>query len=283
MFFEIRGGQFHYLWPNTRYTQAPAYADLTTNIVSGGNRDGWFNIPTRNQVLGSFSYFKDGWGGSHNFKIGGEFFDERFDYLRGQDGLGYVPGDVLHILRNGSPSEVLLFQSPIRLAQRSADHRRCIASDTWRASPRLTLTLGPGYDRYQSYLPEQTGPPVGPFNPTQANFPAVDNLITWNLPAPRVGLTYDLTGNGKTVLKANYGAVLVESGTTSIDELVNPECASTGTGGTTGTTERRQGLAARRAGRRADVAGRRRRQHACSIRTSRTRGRASSPAGSSTS
>ena len=52
-FFEIRGGQFHYKWPNTRYTNAPAYADLGTNIVSGGNRDGWFNIPTRNQVLGS--------------------------------------------------------------------------------------------------------------------------------------------------------------------------------------------------------------------------------------
>ena len=85
-FFEIRGGQFHYKWPNTRYTNAPAYADLGTNIVSGGNRDGWFNIPTRNQVLGSYSYFKDGWGGSHNFKIGGEIFDERFDYLRGQDG-----------------------------------------------------------------------------------------------------------------------------------------------------------------------------------------------------
>jgi hypothetical protein len=47
--------------------------------VSGGNRDGWFNIPTRNQVLGSLSYFKDGWGGSHNFKIGGEIFDQRFN------------------------------------------------------------------------------------------------------------------------------------------------------------------------------------------------------------
>ena len=42
MFFEVHGGQFHYLWPNTRETQAPAYQDLTTNIVSGGNQDGWF-------------------------------------------------------------------------------------------------------------------------------------------------------------------------------------------------------------------------------------------------
>ena len=104
--------------------ERPAYADLGTNIVTGGNRDGWFNIPTRNQVLGSYSYFKDGWGGSHNFKIGGEIFDERFDYLRGQDGLGYVPGDVLHILRNGAPSEVLLLPLADRLAQRPAHLRR---------------------------------------------------------------------------------------------------------------------------------------------------------------
>ena len=119
-FFEIRGGQFAYVWPNYRYTNSPAYADLGTNIVSGGNRDGWFNIPTRNQVLGSFSYYKDGWGGSHNFKIGGEIFDERFDYERGQDGLGYVPGDVMHILRNGCRlgSAVL----PRRRPPRSTDY-----------------------------------------------------------------------------------------------------------------------------------------------------------------
>ena len=63
----------------------------------------------------------------------------------------------------------------------------------------MTLNLGVVYDRYRSYLPAQTGPPVGPFNPTQTNFAAVDNLLTWNLPAPRLGFTYDLRGNGKTV------------------------------------------------------------------------------------
>src|SRR5262252_8979390 len=42
MFFEVHGGQFHYLWPNHRYTDAPAYQDISTNVVSGGNRDGWY-------------------------------------------------------------------------------------------------------------------------------------------------------------------------------------------------------------------------------------------------
>jgi hypothetical protein len=221
MFFEIHGGQFHYLWPNTRYTQAPAYQDLATNIVSGGNQDGWFRDITRNQILGSLSYFKDGWGGSHNFKVGGEFFNERYDDLRGQGGLGQVPNDVLMLLRNGSPSEVILFQSPTA-SLNGLWTTGLYASDVWRVSSRLTFNLGLVYDRYQSYLPAQVGPPVGPFNATQVNFPAVNNLITWNTVAPRAGMTYDLTGNGKTVLKANYASYWWNPGTTAIDSLVNP-------------------------------------------------------------
>ena len=95
-------------------------------------------------------------------------------------------------------------------------------SDTWRTSSRLTLSLGVRFDRYRSYLPEQTGPPVGPFNPTQTTFPAVDNLLTWNLPAPRVGFTYDLRGNGKTVLKGNAALYWWNPGTGAVDEQVNP-------------------------------------------------------------
>ena len=221
MFFEVHGGQFHYLWPNTRNSNAPAYEDLTTNIVSGGNQDGWFRDITRNQVLGSLNYFKEGWGGSHNFKFGGEFFNERFDDLRGQDGKGQVPGDVLMVLRNGNPSEVVLFQSP-STSLNGLWTTGLYASDTWRASSRLTFNLGVVFDRYRSYLPEQTGPPVGPFNPAQTNFPAVDNLITWNVTAPRLGFTYDLSGNGKTVVKANYALYWWNPGTTAIDSLVNP-------------------------------------------------------------
>ncbi|HEV3059556.1 MAG TPA: carboxypeptidase regulatory-like domain-containing protein [Vicinamibacterales bacterium] len=221
MFFEVHGGQFHYLWPNTRYTQAPAYEDLSTNIVSGGNQDGWFRDITRNQILGSLSYFKDGWAGSHNLKVGGEFFNERYDDLRGQNGLGQVPGDVLMVLSRGKPSEVVLFQSPTA-SLNGLWTTGLYASDLWRLNSRLTVTLGVVFDRYRSYLPAQTGPPVGPFNPTQTNFAAVDNLITWNLTAPRVGLTYDLGGNGKTVLKANYASYWWNPGTTAIDSLVNP-------------------------------------------------------------
>jgi len=220
MFVELRVGQYGYNWPNFRRTEAPAFQDLSTNIVTGGNRDGWRNIPVRNQVLGSYSIFKDGWGGTHNFKIGGEYFKETYNYLRGAGGKGYVPGDVLHMLRNGAPAEVYLFQTPS--SSYSALYTTGLyVTDTWRMGSRLTLSLGARFDRYRSALPAQSGPPVGRFNTTQVQFAAIDNVLTWNLPAPRVGFTFDLSGNGKTVLKGNYAQYWWNPGTSKVADLVN--------------------------------------------------------------
>jgi len=115
----------------------------------------------------------------------------------------------------------LLFQSPTA-SLNGLRTTGLYASDLWRVGPRLSFTVGVTYDRYQSYLPGQTGPPVGPFNAQQVSFAAVDNLITWNTFAPRLGFTYDLSGDGKTVLKGNYALYWWNPGTTAIDSLVNP-------------------------------------------------------------
>jgi hypothetical protein len=221
MFFEVRGGQFGYDWPYRRNSNAPAFQDLSTNVVSGGNQDGWWTNRRRNQVFGTLSIFKDGWAGSHNFKIGGEVFNESTEYKRGAGGVGNVPGDVLHVLRNGLPSEVLLFQSPVD----SFDGLRTFGAyitDTWRATGKLTLSLGARFDRYRSFLPAQTGPPSGTFNTApQVSFASIDNLLTWNLPAPRLGFTYDLVGNGRTVIKGNYAQYWWNPGTSVIAENLN--------------------------------------------------------------
>jgi hypothetical protein len=220
VFFEVRGGQFGYDWPYHRNSDGPAFQDLSTNVVSGGNQDGWWTNRRRNQIFGTLSIFKDGWAGSHNFKIGGELFDESTEYKRGDGGVGNVPNDVLQVLRNGQPSEVLLFQSPVD----SLDGLRTFGAyitDTWRATSRLTFSLGLRFDHYRSYLPAQVGPPVGKFNLTQVSFAAQDNLLTWNLPAPRLGMTFDLFGTGKTVLKANYAQYYWNPGTAVIAENVN--------------------------------------------------------------
>ncbi len=197
-FFEMRAGQFGYDWPNKPNGSDPRWEDIGNNIVRGGNRD-WQRDRRRNQVLGSLSYFKDGWGGNHNFKFGGEVFRETVtDFYKD----GY-PGDVVHVSRNNVPIEVYLIQAP-SISENGLWTYSGFANDTWRVGDRLTLNVGLRFDRYRAFLPEQEHA-AGRFNPTAIQFAAVDNVIDWNLVAPRIGGTFDLRGDGKTVLKANYG------------------------------------------------------------------------------
>lgn len=219
-FMEFRGGQFRYVWPNFRYSEEPAYQDIGNQIVRGGNRDGWFRTPARNQVAGSFTYFKSGWGGEHNVKVGGEWFRETFTDERGIGVNGVVPGDVLHILNNGAPSQVYLFATP-SVSEQGLLTLGLYVQDSWRIGNRLTLNLGLRFDRYRNFLPEQVGPPAGPFNATQLTFPEVSNVNTFNEPVPRLGMVYDLTGQGRTVIKANYAQYAWNPGTALAENVNN--------------------------------------------------------------
>ncbi|HUE84714.1 MAG TPA: TonB-dependent receptor [Vicinamibacterales bacterium] len=218
-YLELRGGQFRYIWPNFRHSDSPAFQDIGNQTVSGGNRDGWYRTPSRNQVAGSITYFRPGPAGEHNIKFGGEWFRETFTDERGRGGLGNVPGDVLHILNNGVPAEVYLFATP-SISEQGMRTDGLYLQDTWRVGRKLTLNLGVRYDRYKSFLPQQEGPPVGPFNPTQLSFPEVGNVITFNHFAPRIGIIYDLTGRGQTVFKVNFGHYYWNPGVT-ISQNVN--------------------------------------------------------------
>lgn len=197
-FVELRGGQFGYDWPNLPNGSSPRFEDIGNLEVSGGNRD-WERTRRRNQVLGSVSYFMDNRLGNHNFKFGGEVFRETVTD-NWKDG---YPGDVLHVLQNRAPIEIYQFQTP-SISENGLWTYSAYAADTWRVGGRLTLNLGLRFDRYRAFLPEQEHA-AGRFNPAPIQFAEVANVIDWNLFAPRVGGTYDLRGNGKTVVKFNVG------------------------------------------------------------------------------
>lgn len=196
-FFEVRAGQFGYNWPNHPNGTGPRFEDTGNNIITGGNRD-WNRDRRRDQVLGSLSYFKDGWGGDHNFKVGGEIFRETTvdTWLDG------YPGDVLHRLNNGVPTDVYLFEPGEGIV--GLWTYAAFVNDTWRVGNRLSLNLGLRFDKYGGFLPEQEHP-VSRFNAVAISFPAQDDVFSWNLFSPRAGVTYDIAGNGRTVVKLNYG------------------------------------------------------------------------------
>ena len=206
MFFEIRTGGIGYNWDDYNYTTAPSYEDTSTGLVSGAARK-QYSDPRRYQVLGSTSYYHPGWVGSHNMKLGWEIFRETG--TNGQRAGSY--NDVVHILRNGAPFEVYLLGNPTN-ATAGLWTIGLYLTDNWRPSERISMNLGVRYDRYQNFLSAQRHE-ADRFFPETVEFPEIKNVRLYTTVAPRFGLTYDISGDGKTVIKANTGLYWENPGT----------------------------------------------------------------------
>ena len=214
MFAEFRTGQFGYNFGLVSNTDATRYEDLQTNQVFGGGRD-WLNKRRRNQYTGALSYFKDNFlGGTHNLKAGGEYLDESGNIIWQQ---GYADS-VIHFLSSGAPNSVRLYNSGTS-AQNALATTSLFLTDTWTID-RLTLNVGARFDRYRVWLPAQSTP-VSRFNAVARDYAEISEVVAFNHIVPRLGVTYDLTGDGRTVLKGNWGRFYFNPGV-NLADAVNP-------------------------------------------------------------
>ena len=72
---------------------------------------------------------------------------------------------------------------------------------------RLTLQGALRFDRASSWFPEQQAGPSR-FLPTAIIFPETKGVDSYKDLTPRMGVAYDVFGNGKTALKLNVGKYL---------------------------------------------------------------------------
>jgi hypothetical protein len=89
------------------------------------------------------------------------------------------------------------------------------------------MNLGVRFDHYDVFTPTQNQLaftfPTGLTIPNQT-FPEA-HYLKWDSLAPRLGISYDIQGNGKTVLKANYGIYKFNPGV-GIADQANPNQSS---------------------------------------------------------
>jgi hypothetical protein len=214
LYLEARYGDFGY-YDVRRANSDDDYfwRDSTLLILTGASAESQ-NDRDRKQLTGAATYFLDTKMGSHTFKFGGEMYLESQWGGRTQN----AGGNIEHIYSNNQPSQVVFgIPTALSISGLSAsddgdllvvnklDQQDVFINDTWSMG-RVTLNLGARWDRYRGWMPqqEQIAFAVGPVSVPAQTFEE-RSFFTWNSIGPRAGITYDLAGDGKTVLKASYG------------------------------------------------------------------------------
>jgi hypothetical protein len=196
----------------------------TSQIYDGGANNGYQDQKRwKPQGYVSLSYFKDGWAGSHDFKVGVDIKRDRRSLFRDQ------PFDVFYRDANGVPAQIDLYNTSVT-GINDVNNQALWINDTWKLTNRLTLNWGLRYEHYSDQWPEQEFAPngipalAGWTDTRYQNFIAPTTVAERTVAnthdiSPRAGFAFDVTGDNRTVVKAYYGA----SRWNSADELADKE------------------------------------------------------------
>jgi len=149
--------------------------------------------------------------GAHNMKVG---YMGQFNEVHN----GRVPNhtQLRYTFNGGRPTNVSYFLSPRWDQHDRTQTMGFFAQDQWTKG-RLTLQGGVRFDRAWSWAPAEGNgtTQTSPFNPRPISFERTVSVRGYNDITPRIGIAYDVFGNGRTALKVNVGKY-VEAATADV-------------------------------------------------------------------
>jgi len=158
--------------------------------------------------------------GTHSYKFG---FMDRYRGNGPTWNNTSVNGDMNYNFLNGVPRSIALFATPIEQQNDINADLGIFAQDSWAMS-RMSVNYGLRFDYLRASVPAQHLA-AGRFVP-ERNFAAVENAPNWKDINPRVGVSYDLFGDGRTAVKATVGRYISGG---SLASNVNPVNTSVNT------------------------------------------------------
>ncbi|HET6958756.1 MAG TPA: carboxypeptidase regulatory-like domain-containing protein, partial [Vicinamibacterales bacterium] len=170
--------------------------------------------------------------GSHAFKVGMNLQEGPADTLV------YTNNDTALIVRGGQPFQVTVRTTPYTTHERLVADLGVYAQDTWTIK-RMTVNAGLRWDYLNNKVDAQDAPGgtwIGP-----RHFDALSDVPNYKDLSPRLGVAYDLFGNGKTALKATLSRY-VQTSTVSTARLLNPLNTSVNTATRPWTDTNRDGI-----------------------------------------
>jgi hypothetical protein len=184
----------------------------TIDFVRSTLTNAWTNNLLNRSFMARFNNSLSYITGAHNLKVG-------VQYGRGSYTVAQTVNQGMHLrFRNGVADSVDIWNSPTDAHQDVELELGVYAQDSWTIN-RLTLNPGVRLDRYLVNIPVQRAG-AGPWVPAR-EFPAMSNLPNWTTVVPRFGASYNLFGDGRTVIKGSASKYVQNEGT-SRAQSVNP-------------------------------------------------------------
>jgi hypothetical protein len=110
---------------------------------------------------------------------------------------------------NASPNRVTYYGLPTRARDYLRPNLGVFAQDQWTVK-RMTVNAGLRFDYLRTGYPDHDIPPTQ-YVPVRRVFEGED-VIRWTSLSPRVGVSYDLFGTGKTAVKVSAGHFVLADG-----------------------------------------------------------------------
>jgi outer membrane receptor protein involved in Fe transport len=210
-FMNVKGAAMLYELNLTAKNDLPRFYDYTSREYTQSY--GYDDIYRRRrfQFITDATRFVDDWlGGDHEIKAGLEIeysYDSRY---RRHNRDQYGVGPYFYTRNNGEAYFAINYQDFTR-----RDRKLVIGGffqDSWTLFDRLNINIGFRFDHQKGIIPKQGEERTPEVYAGETYDPRVTESfspITWNTIAPRVGLTYDVGGDGKTVIKVHWGRYYV--------------------------------------------------------------------------
>ncbi|MBI1875606.1 MAG: TonB-dependent receptor [Acidobacteria bacterium] len=199
-------GRWHSLTPIEGFTDRPANFDLVTGERSGASSGpgvGQWGVIDRTQARGSVSWYKPDWVGNHEIRAGLEYhsvLESRGVRSRG------AAGNYELQFRNRIPDQIAVWNYPVTPDTR-IHYLGTYVQDRWTIGRRLTLNLGLRFTHDKGFRPEvcrEAADPPGHVAFPAACFDRID-VPVWTPVSPRLRAAYDLSGDGRTLIKGGWG------------------------------------------------------------------------------
>jgi len=171
----------------------------------------------------TLNWYVPDWSGNHDFKIGALY--SRSNRNEHYVDAGLPVGNYNLRYRDGVPSQVRVLNSP-NDPYSYLGYLGLYVQDSWALNRRFTINLGVRYANDRAWVPEQCR--VAAPREFASVFPAEcwprNELKTWNPVTPRLHAAYDVTGNGRTVLKGGWGRFYLMHNRVELD-ILNPNAS----------------------------------------------------------